>query len=916
MTRHLIGQQYYTRGRAGVFRSNEGYDTVAKSPGLDSSFVKKVLHPFCVYDAPRELQEREADPGEYPEALVSFRAETGELVIGNSVYAGADFTGQRNTFFSHNYVIPAARQEEFIRHPRKIFGIDSFAKRHDEGAGKELPALEDLPYAESTSAAPRQALARMGIGEHEWKQLLYAVMVSLSARKKVFISLAGGEREAAQSAKELMEILYGCLPYEMRRHLGFLTYSGEPQSKKHIHVMFVPKGSIRPGNGHIDKEFLFDFAGQRIWNADLQEGEHEYLHFAWEYLQEPRVMEEFFLFAEEVLAGDDSGLGLRPGTYYELCALFLIEKGRMAVYEQSRAAVWQVLLGYLENAQLTGKKRLYELLASLFREEKKELAARKLPATELVRLIIQSSRVVEGRNRQTERVLYLMDVLLKGRLLQEKAYLDEVYKHLAACPELFSPVMNTALRHEQFAAPLFEAYVAQRLSAALRMEDVLREVAFWEAHVPDALRNPFFKEATQKKMLATFKGSGQKVEAALAIHRFLEPMQKRNAFASDILDEIDRCLLKYTELDALTPQEFAGIVSLLEDKPQTFFWELDLESRATCDLLLKLASLQEGTGGDCPPPEVFYRSFDQEERYQLQRLLRKLLGEKLDEPDFPKVWLAFYETESGGMHSPAYEQMLTFVQERGGEQIMRSFIRWTLSVDEFFRGTSLTPVYRDALKRYFLEEKGIRLRKKEQRKQWYGLRHAELRKLLDEVRDETANGLVRLFRRHTGIMAAVTLLIVAGGTAGGFYLYAATQAPATDQTVEPGPDADPGATPPGGTESPAASDPLPPPIYGPFLPGGDREPGTGSDGETSPATGGSGEGTGSAGTGNDGASSGGTGGAGAGNGEGNPEGTGGAGTGNRGGTPGETGSADTGNGGGTPGETGSADTDNPGATRP
>lgn len=86
VTRHLIEQQYYTRGRQGIFRSNEGYDTVAKSPRLDNSFIKKALHPFCVYDAPRELQEREADPREYPDALICFRAETGELVIGQSVY--------------------------------------------------------------------------------------------------------------------------------------------------------------------------------------------------------------------------------------------------------------------------------------------------------------------------------------------------------------------------------------------------------------------------------------------------------------------------------------------------------------------------------------------------------------------------------------------------------------------------------------------------------------------------------------------------------------------------------------------------------------------------------------------------------------------------------------------------------------
>lgn len=36
-----IEQQMYTRERRGVFRTTEGFDTVAASPGLDPSFIKK-----------------------------------------------------------------------------------------------------------------------------------------------------------------------------------------------------------------------------------------------------------------------------------------------------------------------------------------------------------------------------------------------------------------------------------------------------------------------------------------------------------------------------------------------------------------------------------------------------------------------------------------------------------------------------------------------------------------------------------------------------------------------------------------------------------------------------------------------------------------------------------------------------------
>lgn len=45
-TSHLIQQQMYTRERRGIFRSTEGFDTVANSKGLDASFIKRCCIPY------------------------------------------------------------------------------------------------------------------------------------------------------------------------------------------------------------------------------------------------------------------------------------------------------------------------------------------------------------------------------------------------------------------------------------------------------------------------------------------------------------------------------------------------------------------------------------------------------------------------------------------------------------------------------------------------------------------------------------------------------------------------------------------------------------------------------------------------------------------------------------------------------
>lgn len=766
MSRQPILQQYYTRGRQGIFRSNEGYDTVAKSSGLDNTFIKKTLHPFCVYHAPRELQERaEGDLSQYPEALVCFHAESGEMVIGRSAFVGADFTGQRNTFFSHNYIIPAQRRDEFIKDPSKLFGIRTFATVHEDAMGKELPALEELPHQMVATSDRKKWLMQLGIDERVFKQLLYAVMTSLSAKKKVFVSLNVEVSALSSVSAELLAILYSCLPYEMRRHFGFLTYSHEPESKKHINVMFVEKGSIRPGGGHSDKDFLFDFSQGRIYNVDLQEGVHEYLDFAWEFLNDSRIMASFYAFCEEVLAGTDTAITLRVSTYYELCALYMIEKGRMSVYERNRAGVWQALNSYLGHPSLTHKKRLIDLQSVLLRVEIEAVTATKLPDSVTIKQLIESYSVTKQDSLQMEIVRFVMDVLMKAKGLRESGYVAEIYKHLSGNPELFGFMMRSIFGHKQLVKPLFEDYVGERLRSASQISQVLKEIQFWTETAPQALRNPFFITVSTERLLGLFSRERQKLDTAISIHQFFENLDGTRGYAEELLDELDKSLLKHLALDSVTKDDFQKIVALLEEKTQSFSGTLDVESRQKQELLLNLAELLEQKRS--PHPAEFFRKWDSEETRAQQRIIQNMLSTPLDKDSFPLVALVFYRDDQFGQEGFHCIEMLTFVEQNGGETVLHAFIQWTMTQRMFFEEKDMLPAYRQALKQLFLEGKGRRLRNKESRRRWYAVRNADFRKLLEEVRRETANPLVKLFR-NKAFVTSVLLVLVAAGAWGGY----------------------------------------------------------------------------------------------------------------------------------------------------
>jgi hypothetical protein len=186
-----VQQQLYTRERGGIFSSTDGFDTIAISDGLDKNFVKKYLHPFCLYYSPKALTTSgQKDASLYPEAVTLFQPETEHMVIGQAVYVPADFTEQRSAYFMHNYVIPPGVKEDYIKNCAKVFQIRNFNTSYDIVQGKVLPEMDALEHDDTDVLSEKDALLeKLGITEYHFKQLLFALMTSIAGKKKVFISL-------------------------------------------------------------------------------------------------------------------------------------------------------------------------------------------------------------------------------------------------------------------------------------------------------------------------------------------------------------------------------------------------------------------------------------------------------------------------------------------------------------------------------------------------------------------------------------------------------------------------------------------------------------------------------------------------------------------------------------------------------
>ena len=371
MTGKLIAQHMYTRERGGIFHTTDGYDTIAISENLDKAFVKKYLHPFCMYQAPKILTEHgEKDPSFYPKAVTLLQPETGDLVIGQAVFVPADFTGSRSTYFMHNYIIPSGLKDEWIKQPERLFQWNEFETSYNIEAGKMLPEVEAVEYNAADILAVKDALlVRLAISEDQFKQLLFAVMTSIAGKKKVFISLDVPLEDYSIYALLLLELLTVYLPYAHRRKLGAITFTSAPESKNYIHVTFFEPDTLNRADKSIEKQFIFDFAAERVSGVNIEGQMHVYLDYVLNHLSKSARIDPFLQFADHALSGLSEEQKLELSSYYQLTDLFLtLSENDLSLYARNKISFLHSLLKFLQ-ANSEEKADLVDLFVKLLHQD-------------------------------------------------------------------------------------------------------------------------------------------------------------------------------------------------------------------------------------------------------------------------------------------------------------------------------------------------------------------------------------------------------------------------------------------------------------------------------------------------------------------------------------------------------------------
>ncbi|MHA6532906.1 GAP1-N2 domain-containing protein [Paenibacillus sp. BAC0078] len=754
-----ITQQMYTRERRGVYRGTEGFDTVAKSESLDNNFVKKILHPFCLYDAPAELTARgEKNEELYPAALHLFHTESGETVLGQSRYLAADFTGQRSAFFAHNFVVPPIRSEEILESYRAYLHAD-FAENYAGELGGTLPELADIPTVEQgQNADPQRTLRTLGFTEDLFKALLQAAMSSVAGKKKIYVSLDVPVTELSRSAVELTEVLFAALPYDFRRRLGVITYANEPKSRKYIHLTFVEKGSIRPSDRSIEKDFVFDLASGRVLNTDFGDSRQPYAELAWKALQQPgRGLEDFARFADSLLTDEGLDRKLSLAVYNELAVFYEIEQGNESLYTENKQAVLGGLLSYLKpEGALTSRVRLNDMFLERFDREYDLIRQKGIPVPEILEQFVEYF-TLRGHNYRVKIVDYFINGMLNAQAAGREDALSAAYGIIESNDELSASFFKRVLAQTYFRKALLEPYMELRLSAAAKSAEVLRFVAHWGRFLPEALQQSFVRDTVKDYLLEKLRQESDPVAAVAAIHESVDKAEKERRRGSGLypeamllLEELetaaDRFLLSRVSLDELTQEQLLEI-SFLRYR-DIADWQPPLDS-ITRQKMGALRAAYRWFGEENPTEEIF-AGLSPRELDDVQLLGRRWLKESRSIEPFERLPLAFYHSSDRKDGPLDYDTLLELVKRKAGndkEKVYR-FLAWSQGNPLFsISSKKLWPGYRRAILKYFTSSDREAFKNRDFRKSYVSAAGPALQNVYNEARSQLASPLARWVSR-------------------------------------------------------------------------------------------------------------------------------------------------------------------------
>jgi hypothetical protein len=578
----LIRQHIFASTDKGLFGRDDGMDTVARSRGLADQFVTGVLHSHCVYAPPFKLSRYlEENRDQYPPSMTMFWAESGELVLGRTLYKpgpqraqapGGGPAGADGSFFAHQLVVQPAQAAELVPDMMSLLYATDFRASYESQHETSLPELAGLHFdAEGCRLDNGDlTLLNFGVNESVFGAMLAAIMAAIREGGRVYIIPNVKTGKLYDTARCILKYLIAALPYSYRKKLGFATYARADVSLPNVNVYFLEHDfashASRGGLG----EFVFDFVGGSLWAPAKPESELSapiFLSAAWQYRKTAK--KPFFEFAAAAAGQAPANID----TLNALAAFWLIGDDKdMGVYKSHRLFVMTALAQSVARKSAALAPLLKTVFARIMEQERADRASQpgyftEPPVMSQIALYAENAK----DNAVDEQVVsFCAESVSAARGADKIDYIADLFALLNARARIFKKLQ--ARLNETMGGALDSVlyhYAMKRLEAAGTPEKLVDEIEFWWANNPGIFKDADVAGAFAARARKIFSSAGDKAVAGAKLHTRMEYLL-RNAGSGDerriifdfvrgLLEQIDRIVLDSLSGDSITVESLQAL---------------------------------------------------------------------------------------------------------------------------------------------------------------------------------------------------------------------------------------------------------------------------------------------------------------------------------------------------------------------
>ena len=676
----MIKQHYYTWTERGLFRQDAGPDTVAKSKGLQNELIVNVLHENCFYDSPNKLNELvEENKDQYPLIQMGYRCDSGEMVIGRTVFLLTKIQGE-NAFFTHNFIIHPSKLKDVLRHLCDTLYITDFKNQCDSSRDMNLPELTLFHYESGRTAHaenPDPVLLGYGINEQIFKLMLSTLIECVEKNRRMYVVLNERTGKLFDSARIVLKHMIAALPYSYRKRLGYITYAGKRTVLKDIHLYFLEKDYA----GYLDKDdlkgYLFEFVNNEF-NVASDVTDTLFLNYAWECrAQENSAFLEF--------VSSVSAVETPPLSFLDEMAVLWQLKGSdsFELYKKNRLFTTQTLNKYAAAKNQLLKPTIREIYLTILEVEQRDRrnVGNYFTEAPVMAEIVKLAETVIDNEMEEAAIKFCTDTVVEARDAEAIDYINAFLTSIMDCRRFFKRLQGVLCeKHWDGLESVMFSFVIQRLDMVDTAQNLIDEIEFWWANNPTVLSDSEVAKSFGERAKKIFSASPDPVIEGTNLHTRMEYMlrnigqgEKKHTifdFSKAILEIVDRSVLDFIKFETVSIEQLQNLKidtdSLKADEKYKSFMALKgfvcSETKYTMD---KALAYMKNQG-----QYAYTRFFE---------TIKRLLKAKISAENYDKIIVIFQDTEG----VPQFREIFEFISENKNRGETCNFIKWAFRREMF-----------------------------------------------------------------------------------------------------------------------------------------------------------------------------------------------------------------------------------------